>query len=129
VKLVDPSGEMLDPSWESHATLLANCTTVETLLQTFFELVHHLHIDLGAVPGSVVYARDTRASGSKLVAAFEAGLGPFVGLKTLNLGVQTTPVLHYVVRATNARAGEQGRPTVEGYYERMAGAFRVLIVS
>lgn len=120
---------MLDPTWESHATILANCTSTETLLQTFFELVHHLHIDLNSVTGSIIYARDTRPSGDKLVEAFRAGLGPFQGLKVVDLGIQTTPVLHYVVRATNARDGEAGKATVEGYYERMAGAFKTLIVS
>lgn len=120
---------MLDPTWESHATLLANSPNVESLIQTFFELVHHLHIDLNATKGSIIYARDTRPSGDKLVEAFEAGLKPFEGLKIVDLGIQTTPVLHYVVRATNAREGEAGKPTVDGYYERMAGAFKTLIVS
>ncbi|KAI9632946.1 putative phosphoacetylglucosamine mutase [Dioszegia hungarica] len=128
VKLVDPSGEMLDPTWESHATLLANCTSTESLITTFIDLAHHLRVELDAcAPSSIIYARDTRPSGKKLVEAFEAGLSAFQGLKVVDLGVHTTPVLHYVVRATNARDGEQGKPTVEGYYERMAGAFKTLI--
>lgn len=119
---------MLDPHWEQHATLLANCASTEVLISTLFDLVHHLRVDLDA-PASIVYARDTRPSGSDLVAAFETGLSVFEGLKKVDLDVQTTPVLHYVVRATNARDGEHGTPTVEGYYERMTGAFKTLIVS
>lgn len=123
---------MLDPHWEPHATLLANCGTTDVLISTFFDLVHHTRVDLSS-SASIIYARDTRPSGPSLVAAFEAGLSVFEGhgqgLKRVDLGVQTTPVLHYVVRATNARNGEEGSPSVEGYYERMTGAFKTLIVS
>lgn len=132
VKLVDPSGEMLDPNWEAYATELANCSSTEQLLSTFFDLAQHLHVDLSK-DATVIYAYDTRPSGPKLVAAFEAGLAAFDGsgaaVKSVNLGVQTTPVLHYVVRATNDKSGESGVATVEGYYERMASAFKTLIVS
>jgi phosphoacetylglucosamine mutase len=92
-----------------------------------------LHVDL-AKDATVVYAYDTRPSGPKLVAAFERGLSAFGGqgqggnVKSINLGIQTTPVLHYVVRATNDKSGESGEATVEGYYERMASAFKTLVV-
>lgn len=133
VKLVDPSGEMLDPNWEIHATNLANCSSTEQLLSTYFDLAHHLHVDLSSsTKASVIYAYDTRPSGPALVAAFERGLSAFESggeVKAINLGVQTTPVLHYVVRATNDKSGESGKATVEGYYERMSEAFKTLIVS
>lgn len=130
---------MLDPNWEAYATELANCSTSEQLLSTFFDLAQHLHVDL-TKDATVIYAYDTRPSGPKLVAAFERGLSAFDGqgqgqgqsgsgsVKSVNLGIQTTPVLHYVVRATNDKSGESGEATVEGYYERMASAFKTLVV-
>jgi len=127
VKLVDPSGEMLEQSWEVHATTLANCPNTASLISTFMDLAHHLRIDLNA-PASIVYARDTRPSGSELVTALETGLNAFPDVKLLDLGVTTTPVLHYVVKATNDKTGEYGAPTVDGYMEKMAKAFRTLIV-
>ena len=119
---------MLDPNWEAYATELANCQSTSQLLSTFFDLAQHLHVDLWK-DATVIYAYDTRPSGPALVKAFQAGLSAFDGLKGVNLGVQTTPVLHYVVRATNDRSGESGVPTVDGYYDRMASAFKTLVVS
>ena len=47
----------------------------------------------------------------------------------VDLGVTTTPVLHYVVKATNDKSGEYGVPTEGGYMEKMSGAFKTLMVS
>ncbi|KAK1923768.1 putative phosphoacetylglucosamine mutase [Papiliotrema laurentii] len=126
VKVVDPSGEMLDQSWESHATALANCPTTDSLLSTFTTLASHLRVDLSA-PASIVYACDTRPSSKELVTALETGLHAFEDVKTLDLGVTTTPVLHYVVKAKNDRSGEYGDPTIDGYLKKLANAFRTVI--
>ncbi|TYJ54716.1 hypothetical protein B9479_004656 [Cryptococcus floricola] len=127
VKLVDPSGEMLDPTWEPHATALANCPTTESLISTFTTLIAHLRVDVRQ-PASIAYARDTRPSGPELVAALEEGLKAFgEGVKLLDVGITTTPVLHYVVKALNVKDGSYGKPTVEGYHEKMSTAFKTLI--
>ncbi|KAK8849470.1 hypothetical protein IAR55_004803 [Kwoniella newhampshirensis] len=127
VKLVDPSGEMLDPNWEHHATALANCPTTESLISTFTTLVSHLRVDLHQ-PASIVYARDTRPSGPDLIHALEAGFKAFgASVKVVDVGVTTTPVLHHVVKATNDKSGAYGKPTVEGYMEKMSSAFKTLV--
>ncbi|WVN86981.1 uncharacterized protein L203_102156 [Cryptococcus depauperatus CBS 7841] len=127
VKLVDPSGEMLDPTWETHATALANCPTTESLISTFTTLVAHLRVDLRQ-PASIFYARDTRPSGPELIEALEAGLKAFgEGVNYQNVGVTTTPILHYVVKATNVQDGSYGEPTIDGYLEKMSSAFKTLI--
>lgn len=118
---------MLDQSWESHATALANCPTTDSLLSTFTTLASHLRVDLSA-PASIVYACDTRPSSKELVTALETGLHAFEDVKTLDLGVTTTPVLHYVVKAKNDRSGEYGDPTIDGYLKKLANAFRTVIV-
>lgn len=126
---MDPSGEMLDATWEAHATALANCPSTESLLSTFTTLVTHLRVDLSQ-PASVVYARDSRPSGPELVAALEEGLKAFgEGVKISDIGVTTTPILHYVVKATNAKGEAYGKPSIEGYMEKMSNAFKTLIVS
>ncbi|CAK9785015.1 phosphoacetylglucosamine mutase [Cutaneotrichosporon oleaginosum] len=127
VKLVDPAGEMLEQSWEAHATALANCETTESLIGTYEALAAQLRVDINS-PASVVYAYDTRPSGPALIQALEAGLGAFGGrVKTVNLGITTTPVLHYVVKATNDKSGTYGAPTIKGYYEKLATALKTLV--
>ncbi len=62
-------------------------------------------IGTGAAPGSVVLiGRDTRASGSGLVAAVAAGLRAG-GLAPVSLGVTPTPAVARAVRARGARLG------------------------
>lgn len=118
---------MLEQSWEAHATALANCETTQDLISTYEALAAQLRIDVNA-PASVVYAYDTRPSGPALIQALEAGLGAFGDrVKTINVGVTTTPVLHYVVKATNDKSGTYGKPTIAGYYEKLAAALKTLV--
>ncbi|EIW71736.1 hypothetical protein TREMEDRAFT_28226 [Tremella mesenterica DSM 1558] len=127
VKIVDPSGEMLDPTWEQHATALSNCPSTDSLISTFTTLATHLHVDLSQ-PASIIFARDTRPSGPDLVKALEAGLHAFGdNVKIKDVGVTTTPILHYVVKATNDQSGTYGAPTIEGYMQKMSKAFKELV--
>ena len=57
---------MLEASWEKYATQLANADSDDALVQVYNELVKTLKINLDA-PARVIFARDTRASGSRLV--------------------------------------------------------------
>ncbi|TFK98741.1 phosphoacetylglucosamine mutase [Pterulicium gracile] len=127
VKLVDPRGEMLDGSWEAHATTLANAPTTEAFLEAVSTLIRNSQIDLSK-PAHVVYARDTRPSGEELVRALEDGLKA-AGAEGRDAGVTTTPVLHYLVRAINTKgtADAYGEDTQEGYYKKLGDAFKELV--
>lgn len=74
---------------------------------------------------TVVYARDTRASGSRLVAALEAGLKA-AGAQSTDYKLLTTPQLHYVTRCLNTKGSpyDYGEPTEQGYYQKLAAAFK-----
>ncbi len=73
-----------------------------------------------AAGGSVILGRDTRLSSPELAAAVADGVCVMGGELT-DLGVVTTPQLHYVVACTNTN-GMYGRPTIEGYCEKLVGA-------
>ena len=70
VKLVDPLGEMLQPSWERHASELANAEDVVEVLRG---VVTEHGIDWN-VPAKVYIARDTRPSGVQFVKALADGI-------------------------------------------------------
>lgn len=70
VKLVDPLGEMLQPSWERHASELANAEDVVEVLRG---VVTEHSIDWN-VPAKVFIARDTRPSGAQFVKALADGI-------------------------------------------------------
>ena len=59
VKLVDPRGEMLEQSWESYATKLANVNDGEALGQVITDIATAQDINLES-PAAVIYAHDTR---------------------------------------------------------------------
>ncbi|KAI0048372.1 phosphoacetylglucosamine mutase [Auriscalpium vulgare] len=127
VKLVDPRGEMLEASWEAHATSLANAASTEDFLQAVDAVVKNAKIDLSK-PAKVIYARDTRPSGPSLVASLEDGLKA-IGAETRDAGVTTTPILHYLVRAINTKgtSAEYGDDSEDGYFKKLSGAFKQLV--
>ncbi|EAW23149.1 phosphoacetylglucosamine mutase PCM1 [Aspergillus fischeri NRRL 181] len=118
VKLVDPMAE-----WEAYATKLANAP-LENIGDVYDELVKEIDVSMEN-PARVVFARDTRASGSRLVGVLSAALtateAEFIDMKYM-----TTPQLHYVVRCKNTLGTqyEYGEPTEQGYYEKLAAAFK-----
>ncbi|KAI9800489.1 MAG: hypothetical protein M1825_004037 [Sarcosagium campestre] len=123
VKLVDPMGEMLEGSWEAHATQLANAESDEALADVYAKLEKDLKIRTEA-PSNVVFARDTRASGPALVAALKDGLNAG-NAKFIDDNVLTTPQLHYNTRCINTKGTKEafGEPTEHGYYEKLGSAF------
>lgn len=127
---------MLEASWEGYATTLANATNVpqagdsSALLSAIQKIVEDLNIDLSK-PANIVFARDTRASGERLVQALVAGFQAIPSTEYLNSGVLTTPILHYLVRCKNTlgTSDAYGVDTEEGYYEKISTAFKKLVVS
>lgn len=59
MKLVEPLGEMLIPSWETHATRLANANAGQELITILKEIALTEGIDWNA-PANIVVGRDTR---------------------------------------------------------------------
>ena len=119
VKIIDPSGEMMDSTWESHATLIANATKEADLRLALESLIKHFVINL-EVPGKVIVARDTRPSGLLLTEAAMRGVSSCSGSAT-DLGIMTTPQLHFIVCCSNNPS--YGEPTLEGYYRKLSTAF------
>lgn len=124
MKLIDPRGEMLEASWEAHATTLANARSTEELIDVIQHIVDILNIDTTR-PAIVIYGRDTRPTGESLVAALRDGIRA-AGAEGRDAGITTTPILHYLVRATNSK--EYGEATEAGYFTKMTDAFKKLVV-
>lgn len=91
VKIVDYTGEMLDPNWEEHATALANATTVEEI-EAFCARMRDLEGFMPIKPTSeVVVGYDTRPSSAELAEAAKDGIS-LLGVNVVSgSGPQTTP--------------------------------------
>jgi len=122
VKLVDPAGEMLEASWEPLATHLANAPDAEIPSQ-----LENIARTCGITPceGRVIVGRDTRTSSPALATAVRDGIAAAGGQLT-DLGVVTTPQLHYLVVATNTKGG-YGLPSIPGYYDKLTEAFKAFL--
>ena len=112
-------------SWEKHATTLADATSDAELFTTYESLIKETNTN-ATTKARVVYARDTRESGPRLAAALKAGLDA-VQAEATDYGVLTTPQLHYITRCINTKGSpyEYGEPTTDGYYKKLADAFRL----
>ena len=72
----------------------------------------------------MIFARDTRASGPRLVIALVEALNA-VESESTDFKILTTPQLHYLTRCLNTRGTqfEYGDPTEQGYYQKIASSF------
>ncbi|KAI5930640.1 phosphoacetylglucosamine mutase isoform X1 [Manis javanica] len=119
VKLVDPSGEMLAPSWEEHATCLANAEQ-QDLQRVLVAITEKAAVDLQR-NAFIVMGRDTRPSSEKLSQSVIDGV-TVLGAQFHDYGLLTTPQLHYMVYCRNT-SGQYGEATIDGYYQKLSRAF------
>ncbi|KAF2717083.1 Phosphoacetylglucosamine mutase [Polychaeton citri CBS 116435] len=125
VKIVDPMGEMLETDWEAIATSLSNAKTALDFKNFAGDVIDRLNIDVkGTIKPRVIFARDTRPSGERLIKAVTAALGS-TGTKYDDCGILTTPQLHYLVRSLNTQnsSNPYGEFSEDGYYKKISSAF------
>ena len=96
----------------------------QTLLQAYQQLEEDFRIRPEAKP-RVIFARDTRASGPRLVSALTKALEA-TGTESTDYKILTTPQLHYLTRCLNTKGTqyEYGEPTEQGYYKKLSTAFK-----
>ena len=125
VKVIDPTGEMLEASWEEYATKLANLADPQAALQYLEQLAVTLGIALSKAPACLVLAgRDTRKSSPSLQQALMDGVKA-LGAEVLDAGEVTTPELHSFVAGINSSA-DPVRLVDAHYKDAFLAAFRSL---
>lgn len=124
VKLADASGGMLTQLWEPFADTLANAPDPHSLLQLLQDFIKKENIILeGAPAAEVLLGRDTRPSGGTLLEAAKQGITSVMGATASDMGIVTTPQLHWMVRAKN-----KGIEATElNYYDQILTSFRCLL--
>ncbi|XP_022593645.1 phosphoacetylglucosamine mutase isoform X2 [Seriola dumerili] len=123
VKLIDPMGEMVTPSWEGYATQLANAEQ-DDLLNVLKDIIEKEAVNMSQ-EANVFVGKDTRGSSASLSQAVLDGVSALGG-HSKDYGLVTTPQLHYMVCCQNTQ-GKYGEATVEGYYRKLCQAFIQLI--
>ncbi|KAM7258611.1 hypothetical protein ACFE04_014352 [Oxalis oulophora] len=126
VKIADPTGGMLTQDWEPFADRIANARDPQHLLELVTEFVEKESIPLDGVgvrSAEILLGRDTRPSGKSLVEAAKQGIKSIVGAVFVDMGIVTTPQLHWMVRARN-----KGMKATElDYFQQISESFRCLM--
>ncbi|XP_044502095.1 phosphoacetylglucosamine mutase isoform X2 [Mangifera indica] len=124
VKIADPSGGMLSQDWEPFADQLANAPDPETLVSLIEEFVKKENIPFdGTHSAEILLGRDTRPSGESLLEAAKQGVSSVLGALAHNMGILTSPQLHWMVRARNKNL----KATESDYFEQLLSSFRCLM--
>jgi phosphoacetylglucosamine mutase len=120
---------MLESKWEDYATTIANASGSKELVQAVISLSELIQLNW-STPARVIYGRDTRPSGADLVSSLVDGLSS-LNATTIDYGVITTPILHYLVKCANTRGTEApyGDESEEGYYSKLSNAFVDIMAS
>ncbi|KAL9249071.1 Phosphoacetylglucosamine mutase-like protein, partial [Drosera capensis] len=121
VKVADPSGGMLTKEWEPFADEIANADGADELVRIIDGFVRKENIDFDGVhPAEILLARDTRPSGVSLIDAAKQGIDSIIGAIANDLGILTTPQLHWMVRARN----KGFKATEQDYFEQLVTSYR-----
>ncbi|GAB2273711.1 hypothetical protein Dimus_008492 [Dionaea muscipula] len=124
VKIADPSGGMMTQHWEPFADVLANASDSSELLKLINDFVRNENIQLeGGCPAEILLGRDTRPSGVSLIDAAKQGINSIIGATARDMGILTTPQLHWMVRAKNKGL----KATEQDYFEQLASSYRCLV--
>lgn len=124
VKIADPDGGMMTQLWEPFADALANASDPQTLLDLVMKFAKEESIPLGrAKSAEILLGRDTRPSGQTLCEAAKQGISAIIGAVANDMGILTTPQLHWMVRCRN-----RGMKASESdYFAQLAKSLRCLM--
>jgi len=105
---------MLEAAWEDHATAAVNAPTVDAVMDLLTALAARHNVPLVTPPNAphtatVVIGRDTRPSSPVLAAALASAISS-LGATVVDVGLATTPAVHFVVRRRHRAAIGRGPP-------------------
>jgi phosphoacetylglucosamine mutase len=123
VKIIDSTGEMLEPEWEKHAELLANSSDNKQLIDHVDQVLKETNTKLTGE--AIVYiAKDTRPTSEALSKSATEGCLA-MGAKVKDFGLLTTPQLHFMVNYDNTHPTRSQDETP--YYKRFSEAFKLMV--
>lgn len=133
VKVVDADGGMMVQTWEPFAEELVNARNTDDILATIKRIAAS-HGVLQSTPSVVVVGRDTRPHSEDLVRCIVRGAKAF-GATVHNVGLVTTPQLHFIVQKANENASSfpllhlNRHAAVASYHDTLGKGYMTLMES
>lgn len=122
VKLIEPSGEMLESDWERIVEKFCNTNQPDELVRQLESLIdkYNIRMDLKSRKPKVLLAMDTRPSSAQLAGLVEQGLENFMSyLDYHHYGLMTTPAMHFLVAESNKSDRGSDEPSIVSYYDKL----------
>ncbi|KAK1286839.1 Phosphoacetylglucosamine mutase [Acorus calamus] len=124
VKIADPSGGMMTQDWEPFADSLALAPDPEHLVELIVQFAKKENIPFGGTQSAeILLGRDTRPSGEVLLEAAKKGIDAIIGSVAINMGILTTPQLHWMVRRRNMEM----KASEFDYFALLSTSYRSLV--
>lgn len=123
VKLIASNGEMLKTEWEPSVQSFCNTHDLGELLDQLDQLINKYSINIkDKTEAKVLIGMDTRPSSDALATLVKKGLDAWSHLVGyVDLGLLTTPALHFVVAESNMDRSRRISP--RGYYNKLIEGF------
>jgi phosphoacetylglucosamine mutase len=103
VKLVDHDGGMMTQSWEPYAIEIANIAEASDVVAAIDRIATTVGVTDPSTPSVIVIGRDTRPHSAELAECITKGAKAF-GAVVFDMGLVTTPQLHFIVQQANKKA-------------------------
>lgn len=136
LKLVDPDGGMLSQDWEPLCENYANAMNSDEVSPIVKDLFSkYASLSASSCAGVVIIGRDTRPHSERLSEIFRRGVEAFSSVKLFDLGVVTTPQLHFAVRYLNRNfrldsiSQESLQESIDVYFRELLSGYRELIAT
>ncbi|KAK1305508.1 Phosphoacetylglucosamine mutase [Acorus calamus] len=124
VKIADPSGGMMTQDWEPFADALALAPDPDHLVELIVQFAKKENIPFGGTQSAeILLGRDTRPSGEALLEAAKKGIDAIVNSVAVDMGILTTPQLHWVVRRRNMEM----KASEFDYFALLSASYRSLV--
>ncbi|XP_020699016.1 phosphoacetylglucosamine mutase isoform X1 [Dendrobium catenatum] len=124
IKIADPDGGMMAQDWEPFADALANAPDPQSFVKLVLHFAKEENISLSRESSAVILlGRDTRPTGESLLEAAKQGIKCIIGSVALDMGIVTTPQLHWMVRSKNMGM----KASESDYFMQLSESFRCLM--
>ncbi|KAK1262066.1 Phosphoacetylglucosamine mutase [Acorus gramineus] len=124
VKIADPSGGMMTQDWEPFADALALAPDPDHLVELIVQFAKKENIPFGGTQSAeILLGRDTRPSGEALLEAAKKGIDAIIGSVAVDMGILTTPQLHWMVRRRNMEM----KASEFDYFALLSTSYRSLV--
>lgn len=128
IKLISSNGEMLETEWEKIVEKFCNTHNLTELLKQMDNIIDKYSINVTErIQAKVLIGMDTRPSSEALAALVKQALDAWSSfISYTDLGLLTTPALHFIVAEFNKVDNNNLEVSPKAYYDKLGGGLQAI---